>query len=100
MTAVEHDLNTVRASADIAVGQMAEALSDALRRNWTFLNVGLRGRLPGTVRQRRETKQPFPAVAPSHVLLRFLNFTTSLHGFHAQPDKAIYCGPAPTGRQS
>ena len=61
MPAVEHDLNAVRPSANIAVGQMTEALSDALRRNCTFL----RARLPGTGRQRRETKQTFPAIAPS-----------------------------------
>ena len=71
MPAVEHDLNAIRAPADIAVGEMTEVLSDALRRNCRFLRVGLRG----SRRQRRETQQAFPAIAPSdrHVVLRFLN---------------------------
>src|SRR5438874_150787 len=59
--AVEHDLNTVRPSSDIAIGKVAEALPDALRRNDSVLRV----RLPGTIRHCRETNQAFPAVAPS-----------------------------------
>ena len=71
MLAVEHDLNAVRPSADIAVGEMTEALSDALRRNGAILRVRWRG----SGRQRRETQQTFPAIAPSdrHAVLGFLN---------------------------
>src|SRR6266851_5077522 len=72
MPAVEHDLNTIRPSANIAVKQMTEALSGALRLNCTFL----RARLPGAVRQCCETNQASAAIAPTdrpHFLLRFLN---------------------------
>ena len=40
MPAVEHDLNAIRPSAKIAVGQMTEALPDALRRNCRLLRRG------------------------------------------------------------
>jgi hypothetical protein len=33
MPAIKHDLNTIRPSANIAVGQMTQALSDTSRRN-------------------------------------------------------------------
>ena len=91
MPAVEHDLNTVGPSADIAVGQMTEAVSDALRRNGGLL----RGGLAGSRRQSRKTDQAFPAIAPAdfrHVLLRFSQ--TSLHGFAAeQGRKRLRCRP-------
>jgi hypothetical protein len=44
---------------------MAETLCDALRRNGAFLRAGLRARSRGSSRERRETQQPFPAIAPS-----------------------------------
>src|SRR5580704_4645006 len=57
---VSHHLNAVRASANIAVGDMTEALSNTLRRNRGFL----RARLPGIVCQRRKPQQTFSAIAP------------------------------------
>ena len=67
MPAVEHHLNAVGPAANIAVREMTEALSDALRRNGVILRV----RLQGAGRQCRETQQTFSAIAPSdgrHVL--------------------------------
>jgi hypothetical protein len=82
MPAVEHDLNAVRPSAKIAVGQMTETFPDALRRNCTLLRGA---RLSGTIRQRCETKQTFHAIASSdirHVFAPFSNtMKTSLHVF-------------------
>ena len=49
MTAIEHDLNAIRPSSDIAVGEMTEALADSLWRNGALL----RARFLGQRRQHR-----------------------------------------------
>src|ERR1700686_2434224 len=62
MPPVEHHLNAIRPSTEIAEGQMMEALSDSLRWNCGLL----RGtRFAGARRQRRETQQAFQAIASS-----------------------------------
>ena len=48
MPPVEHDLNAIRLSAQITVGQMMEVLSDTLLRDCALLRSG---RLAGTKRQ-------------------------------------------------
>src|SRR6202008_4271795 len=58
--AIQHDLHAVWAPADIAVRQMAEPMPDSLRR---YLSFFYRGRLPGSVRGRCETKQAFHITA-------------------------------------
>src|SRR5579871_5922553 len=65
MLAVEHHLHAVRPSAQIAVGQMTEVLSDPLRRNDAILR---RARMPRALRQRRETRQALHRIASSNTL--------------------------------
>ena len=80
MPPVEHDLNAVRPSADIAIGQMTEVLPDALRRNRTFLRAA---HMPGPLRQGCQPQQTLHGIASSdslHILLRLRRTpSTSLH---------------------
>src|SRR5438477_1289569 len=81
MLTVEHDLNAVRPSTDIAVGEMSEAFSGAFRRNRSFL----RARLPGGRGQCCESNQTLSAIAPAHrahILLLFLMLSSSTLLYH------------------
>src|SRR5690348_18079916 len=89
MPAVAHDLHAIRPPAQMAVAEMPEAFSDALRRNGAFLCV----RTPGALCQGREAQQAVPASAPrdGHGCLRFTNpLTTSLHGSESVFDGELH----------
>src|SRR5690242_9470248 len=60
MPAVEHHLNAIRPSAEVAIRHMMKPLPGPLRRNCSLLRGA---RLAGTRRQRCETQQTFQAIA-------------------------------------